>query len=96
MSRIKLALMAGLIAAGVSAGFGGGAQAMPIANLGTVDTAAAPEEVRWVCNRWGRCWWQPNRLYGPYAYYRGPRVYGGPRFYGGPRWHGPRWRYRTW
>jgi hypothetical protein len=88
MSRIKLALIAGVLATGLSAG----AQAMPVSNLAAVDTAAAPEEVRWVCNWRGRCWWRPNRWYRPYAYY------GGPRFYrGGPRWYGPRWRsYRRW
>jgi hypothetical protein len=87
MSKIKLALIAGVLATGLSAG----AQAMPVSNLAAVDTAAAPEEVRWICNWRGRCWWRPNRWYRPYAYY------GGPRFYrGGPRWYGPRWRHRRW
>jgi hypothetical protein len=45
------------------------------------------DQVRWVCNPWGRCWWRPN-YYGAYGYY-GPRP-----FYGRPwgwrhRWH--RW-----
>jgi hypothetical protein len=32
------------------------------------------EQVRYVCNWRGRCWWQPGpRFYGSYAY--------------GPRWH---------
>ena len=32
------------------------------------------EQVRYVCNWRGRCWWQPGpRFYGAYAY--------------GPRWH---------
>jgi hypothetical protein len=88
MSRIKLALIAGVLATGLS----GGAQAMPVGNLAAIDSAAAaPEQVRWVCNAWGRCWWRPGRYYRPYAYYRGPRF-----FYGGPRWYGPRWRYRRW
>jgi len=82
MSKIKLALIAGVLATGLSAG----AQAMPISNLATVDTAAAPEQVRWVCNAWGRCWWRPNYYYRPYGFY-----YGGPRFYG-RRWGG----YRRW
>ena len=80
MSRIKLALIAGVLATGLSAG----AQAMPISNLATVDTGVQPEQTRYVCNAWGRCWWRPNRFDGPYAYYGGPR-----RFYGGPR-------YRAW
>ena len=43
------------------------ASAMPIA------PSAAPtpnvEQVRWVCNEWGRCWRQPD-YYRPYGYYR--------------------------
>ena len=68
MSKIKLALIAGVLATGLSAG----AQAMPVSNLAAVDTGAQPEAARWVCNAWGRCWWRPNCFYGPYAY-------GGPR-----------------
>ncbi|MET0724291.1 MAG: hypothetical protein ABWY64_26170 [Tardiphaga sp.] len=89
MSKIKIALIAGVLATGLSAG----AQAMPVSNLAAVDTGAQPEAARWVCNAWGRCWWRPNRFYGPYAY-GGPRFYG-PRFYGGPRWYGGP-RYRAW
>jgi hypothetical protein len=92
MSRIKLALIAGVLATGLSAG----AQAMPVSNLATVDTGVQPEQTRYVCNAWGRCWWRPNRFYGgPYAYYGGPRFYG-PRFYAGPRWYGPRYRAYRW
>jgi hypothetical protein len=86
MSKIKLALIAGVLATGLSAG----AQAMPISNLAAVNTGAQPEQTRMVCNAWGRCWWRPNRFYRPYAYYGGPR-----RFYGGPRWYGGP-RYRAW
>ena len=64
MSRIKLALIAGVLAAGLSAG----AQAMPVSNLAAVDTGVQPEAARYVCNAWGRCWWRPNRFYRPYAY----------------------------
>ena len=42
------------------------ASAMPIA-----PPAAPPsyvDQVAWVCNSWGRCWWRPN-YYRPYAYY---------------------------
>ncbi len=35
------------------------------------------DQVRWVCNPWGRCWWRPN-FYGAYGYYGAPRVYGRP------------------
>jgi hypothetical protein len=38
------------------------------------------DQVRWVCNPWGRCWWRPN-FYGAYAYYPPP-----PRFYFGRPW----------
>jgi hypothetical protein len=95
MTKAKLALLAGVLAAGLSAG---AAQAMPVANLATIDTGATAESARWVCGPY-RCWWRPSRFYygGPYAYY-GPRFYGGPRFYvprfyrGGPYWRG----YRRW
>ena len=46
------------------------------------------EQVRWVCNPWGRCWWRPN-------YYRAYGYYGGPRFYGPRPWgwrHHHHWR----
>jgi hypothetical protein len=43
------------------------ASAMPIA-LPLAPTSSV-EQVGWVCNEWGRCWWQPN-YYRPYGYYR--------------------------
>ena len=44
MSKIKLALIAGVLATGLSAG---AAQAMPISNLAAVDTAVhAPTDAR--------------------------------------------------
>jgi hypothetical protein len=47
------------------------------------------DQVRMVCNAWGRCWSRPN-YYGAYGYYGGPR-----RFYGyGPRPWG--WGHRHW
>lgn len=54
----------------------GAASAMPnglphAAHLSNID------QVRWVCNPWGRCWWRPN-FYGAYGYYGAPRVYGRP------------------
>ena len=42
-----------------------------------------PEQVRWVCNRWGRCWWR--------------RSHWGPRYYGRHYWRGRHhWRHRGW
>jgi hypothetical protein len=46
------------------------------------------EEVRWVCNPWGRCWWRPS-FYGAYAYYPARPVY----YFGRPWWH-RHWHYR--
>lgn len=73
------------------------ASAFPVAPLGEI--ASPVEQVRLVCDRWGRCWrtgprfyrhgyYGPRRYWGPgYGYY-GPRYgyYGGPRYgyYGGP------------
>ncbi|WFU45951.1 hypothetical protein QA640_45015 (plasmid) [Bradyrhizobium sp. CB82] len=41
--------------------------AMPIVPL-TAPTSDV-EQVRWVCNEWGRCWHQRD-YYRPYGYYR--------------------------
>ncbi|MFT4097010.1 MAG: hypothetical protein QM651_07785 [Rhodoblastus sp.] len=69
------------------------AAAAPMLDPGVATTAdinqAKPEQVRWVCNRWGRCWWRPN-------YYYAPRFYGPPRFYGGPRFYGRPYYRRGW
>jgi hypothetical protein len=59
---------------------------MPVAPAPQVSNV---EQVRMVCDVWGRCWWRPN-----YYYYGPPRYYG-PRFYG-PRYYAPRYRYRYW
>jgi hypothetical protein len=61
------------------------ATAMPVAPLESLaqQSAAAPQEVRWVCGPF-RCWWRPN-WYGSYGYYGYGR-----RFYG-PHWG---WRHR--
>jgi hypothetical protein len=66
---------------------GGSASAFPAAPFGQV--AAPVEQVRLVCNQWGRCWrtgpryygygYGPRRYYGPgYGYYGGRGYYGGP------------------
>jgi len=62
------------------------ASAMPIA-----PPAAPPsyvDQVAWVCNSWGRCWWRPN-YYRPYGYY-GHRYDDDdePRYYRYRRWDG--------
>ncbi|KIZ41587.1 MULTISPECIES: hypothetical protein [Rhodopseudomonas] len=79
--KLKIALL-GIAAVGGVALTSGAASAMPI-GLAAADQAATIEQVRYVCNDLGRCWWRPNhyRVYGAYGYY--PR----PRFYGPPRWH---------
>lgn len=67
------------------------ASAMPIAPA--TPQVSDVEQVRMVCNAWGRCWWRPNY----YGYY-GPRPYYGPRYYA-PRYYGPRYYgygYRRW
>ncbi|MBR0828734.1 hypothetical protein JQ596_24665 [Bradyrhizobium manausense] len=64
------------------------ASAMPVAPAPQV--APDVEQVRMVCDIYGRCWWRPNY----YGYYGGPRRYYGPRYYGyAPRVYGPRYRY---
>ncbi|RXT45071.1 hypothetical protein [Bradyrhizobium betae] len=72
------------------------ASAMPIAPVPAVPQASDVEQVRMVCDAWGRCFWRPN-----YGYYGAPAPYYGPRYYGygGPRYYGPRYygpRYRRW
>lgn len=62
------------------------ASAMPLAPAPKL--APDVEQVRYVCDIYGRCWWRPNYYYVPRPYYR-PRYYG----YYGPRVYGPRYRY---
>jgi len=72
------------------------ASAMPIAPAPAISQVSGVEQVRMVCDAWGRCFWRPNY----YGGYYGPRPYYGPRYYGyGPRYYGPRYygpRYRRW
>jgi hypothetical protein len=67
------------------------ASAMPIAPAPATPQVSDVEQVRMVCDAWGRCFWRPNYYgyYGPRPYY-GPRYYGPPRYYGG---YGPRYGY---
>jgi hypothetical protein len=73
MSIIKLTLAAATLTVGLAAS----ASALPIGNLGTVNAGGIQtEQVRLVCNRWGRCWhvggW--GYRYGwRHHYYRGHR-----------------------
>jgi hypothetical protein len=85
--KVKLAVI-GLAALGSVALVSGSASAMPngIPQAGQIAAGAASniDQVRMVCNPWGRCWWRPN-YYGAYGFY-GPRRFG-------PRWG---WRGRNW
>lgn len=86
---LKLALVAAAAVGGVALSSGAASAAMLNGLPGAAQAAGTPaaqtDQVRYVCNAWGRCWWRPN-YYGAYGYY-------GPRFYG-PRVYGPRWGYR--
>lgn len=70
------------------------ASAMPIAPAPVAPEASNIEQVRMVCDVWGRCFWRPNYgYYAPRPYYG---YYGPPRYYG-PRYYGPRYYgYRGW
>ena len=85
MTTMKMILAATALSGGLLAA--SAASAMPVAPLPT-DQIANVDQVRWVCNPWGRCWWRPNYYYGGYGFY------GGPRFYG--RGWGYRRGYRRW
>lgn len=87
MKKLAVALF-GLSALGALATMPTGANAMPTAPLSGVSSQA--EQVRLVCDAWGRCWRRPNYYYAPRYY--APRVYA-PRPYYGPRFHRG-WRHR--
>lgn len=60
------------------------ASAMPVEPAPATPQVSDVEQVRTVCDAWGRCWWQPNVYYGygpGYGYYGPPRYYR-PRYYG--------------
>jgi hypothetical protein len=77
-------IVVGLAAlAGASALAPTAASAMPN-GLPHPEHVSSVDQVRWVCNPWGRCWWRPN-YYRAYGYYGGPRFYGRPLGYGGHR-----------
>ncbi len=86
----RKAPLVGLLALAASAAFVPNAMAMPNGlpqaqqlSKGNSDV----EQVRWVCNPWGR-WWRPN-YYGAFAYYPPPP----PGVYLGPPWWHHRWHH---
>lgn len=90
--KLKIGLVAASLFGAVAAS--STASAMPVAPAPATPQDSNVEQVRTVCNAWGRCWWQPNVYYG-----YGPGYYGPPRYYG-PRYYGPRYYgyygYRRW
>ena len=58
-------------AAGGIALTSGAASAMPN-GLPAANQFSNVDQVRYVCDAWGRCWWRPN-YYGAYGFYGGPR-----------------------
>jgi hypothetical protein len=88
MINLKYAAL-GLAALGAMALGAGSASAMPNGLPAAAGQHSNVENVRMVCNAWGRCWWRPN-------YYVGPPVvrYGfvGPRYYGRGWGHRRGWR----
>ena len=80
-SKVKLSYaLVGLAALGGAALSVGTASAMPIGLATNTDLASNVEQVRIVCDVYGRCFRTP----GFYGYGYG---YGGPRYYGGYGWH---------
>ena len=78
MIALKYAAV-GLAALGAVALGSGSVSAMPNGIPAAAGQHSNVEQVRMVCNAWGRCWWRPN-------YYVGPPVvrygFAGPRYYG--------------
>jgi|KBSMisStandDraft_5_1062788.scaffolds.fasta_scaffold7445019_1 hypothetical protein len=79
MKLVKLTAAAAVMAVG----FVMSASAMPVQKLGTEATGAQIDQVRLVCNRWGRCWHVGGWRRGYYAYGWHPG------------WH-RRWYHRHW
>lgn len=76
-------ILVGLALLGTSAAVSPAMSAMPN-GLPKLDSLSRVEQVRWVCNPWGRCWWRPN-YYGAYGFYPPPR-------FRPWRWHHRHWR----
>lgn len=79
MMKSKFALIGLAILGGVTLS-AGAASAMPAGPVSAAGVNSDIEQVRLVCNRWGRCWRTGPvyvRPYGYYGYgYRRPRYYG--------------------
>jgi hypothetical protein len=86
MINLKYAV-AGLGAFGALALGSGSAPAMPNGFSAMPGPNSNIENVRMVCNAWGRCWWRPNYYVGPVVRYG----YGGPRYYRGGRGYHRGW-----
>ena len=79
MNAFKLTVAAAALMMGI--GLAIPASAMPIQKLDTGVTTSEVDQVRLVCNRWGRCWHVGGWGYRRYGW--GHRGYG----WGGRRWH---------
>lgn len=93
--KLKIGLVAASLFGALAAS--SPASAMPVAPVPATPQVSDVEQVRMVCDAWGRCFWRPNY----YGYYGAPAPYYGPRYYGpryyGPRVYGPRYYgYRGW
>lgn len=93
--KLKIGLVAASLFGALTAS--SPASAMPVAPAPATPQVSDVEQVRMVCDAWGRCFWRPNY----YGYYGAPAPYYGPRYYGpryyGPRYYGPRYYgYRRW
>ena len=81
--KLKLALI-GLLTLGAVATMPRSASAFPN-GLTQADMISNVEQVRWVCNPWGRCWWRPN-YYGSYPAPLFVNPYRGWHYHGWRRW----------
>jgi hypothetical protein len=84
--KLKSALI-GLLTLGAIASVPQSASAFPN-GLTQTDQISNVEQVRWVCNPRGRCWWRPN-YYGSYGFYPAPffvHPYRGWHYRGWRRW----------
>ncbi len=104
MRKTTFAAVLGFAALGAVSTASTAASAAPILPFALPSSNA--EEVRYVCNAWGRCWWRPdyyNHRYRilTYPYYDDddrPRYYRRPYYgYGDPGyWGGYRGGHRGW
>jgi hypothetical protein len=75
MNILKLTIVAATLSVGLAAS----ASAMPVGKIAPGASTQA-EQVRLVCNRWGRCWRTGGFTYGYRGgYYRGHRGWRGNR-----------------